>query len=271
LFRSWRKEQTVLELLYQPIREKLLSGATEERMLDFYIRWDVDLDEWLENGSLLLDQRKGSPFGGPAKFRELVQATILPGWKSGDADKIREGMNELLEQFKKVDIESFLRTKVTHSTLLEWVFGNEHIKLNYGLRYQGAELDKLSPGTKGVVLLILYLAMDSDDTRPLIVDQPEENLDSESIFSLLSHYFRSSKVRRQVIVITHNPNLVVNPDADQVVIATADRKEGSLPRFAYKTGSLESSTGIREAVCRILEGGEAAFLQRERRYAISQT
>jgi predicted ATPase len=111
--------------------------------------------------------------------------------------------------------------------------------------------------------------MDSDDTRPLIVDQPEENLDSESIFSLLSHYFRTAKVRRQVIVITHNPNLVVNTDADQVIIATAERKEASLPRFSYTTGGLESYSGIREAVCRILEGGEQAFLQRERRYAIS--
>jgi hypothetical protein len=47
----------------------------------------------------------------------------------------------------------------------------------------------LSPGTKGIVLLILYLAMDSEDSMPLVVDQPEENLDSESIYSLLSHYF----------------------------------------------------------------------------------
>ena len=152
--------------------------------------------------------------------------------------------------------------------LLEWAFGYDHMKLNYGLRYQGAELDKLSPGTKGVVLLILYLAMDSDDTRPLIVDQPEENLDSESIFSLLSHYFRTAKARRQVIVITHNPNLVVNTDADQVIIASAERREASLPRFSYKTGGLESAAGIKDAVCRILEGGEQAFLQRERRYSL---
>jgi ABC-type lipoprotein export system ATPase subunit len=268
LFRSWCREQEVLEKLYQPIKKKLLSGVKEEQMLDFYIRWDVDIDEWLEQGNGLFDQRKGNPLGSPVKMREFVQAKMLPGWKSGDADKIKKGMDELLEEFKKVNIESYLRSKVTHSMLLDWVFGYDHIKLNYGLRYQGAELDKLSPGTKGVVLLILYLAMDNDDSRPLIVDQPEENLDSESIFSLLSHYFRSAKVRRQVIVITHNPNLVVNTDADQVIIATAERKEASLPRFSYAAGSLESSSGIREAVCRILEGGEQAFLQRERRYAI---
>jgi ABC-type lipoprotein export system ATPase subunit len=268
LFKSWRREQSVLEKLYEPIRDKLLSGVTEEKMLDFYIRWDIDLDDWLEQGAALFDQRKGNPFGSAAQFRELVQSTVFPGWKAGDSDKIREGMDKLLDEFRKKDIESYLRSKVSHSTLLEWVFGYEHIKLNYGLRYQGAELDKLSPGTKGVVLLILYLAMDSDDTRPLIVDQPEENLDSESIFSLLSHYFRSAKVRRQVIVITHNPNLVVNTDADQVIIATAERKESSLPHFHYQTGSLESTEGIRESVCRILEGGKMAFLQRERRYAI---
>jgi ABC-type multidrug transport system ATPase subunit len=87
--------------------------------------------------------------------------------------------------------------------------------------------------------------MDSDDTRPLIVDQPEENLDSESIFSLLSHYFRTAKVRRQVIVITHNPNLVVNTDADQVIIATAERKER---RFRDSVIRPEVSKAILESV-----------------------
>jgi len=152
--------------------------------------------------------------------------------------------------------------------LLEWVFDDSQIQLNYGLRYNSTELEKLSPGTKGIVLLILYLAMDIDDSRPLIVDQPEENLDSESVYSLLSRYFRTAKRRRQVIVITHNPNLVVNTDAEQVIIATADRLHGAFPNFSYETGSLENPV-IRSKVCGILEGGEKAFLQRERRYALT--
>ena len=236
-------------------------------MLDFYISWDVDLEHWLERGNELFDQRKGHPFGSALKFREAVRSSVLPGWETGDPARIRAGMDALLDQFKQKSVESHLRAKVKHSDLLEWVFGYDHVKLSYGLCYSGTELDKLSPGTKGIVLLILYLAMDSEDSMPLVVDQPEENLDSESIYSLLSHYFRSAKSLRQVIVITHNPNLVVNTDADQVIVASANRLGGAFPTFSYQSGGLEDP-GIREKVCLILEGGRAAFLKREERYAL---
>ena len=261
----------MLEDLYEPVRGKLLKGLKEEKMLDFYIRWDVDLEHWLERGNELFDQRKGHPFGSPLKFREAVQSSVAPGWGTGDPAQIKTGMETLLDLFKAKSVENHLRAKAKHSDLLEWVFGYDHIKLSYGLRYNGTELDKLSPGTKGIVLLILYLAMDSEDSVPLVVDQPEENLDSESIYSLLSHYFRSAKDLRQVIVITHNPNLVVNTDSDQVIVASADRLSGAFPTFSYALGGLENATGIREKVCLILEGGEAAFLKRERRYALQSS
>lgn len=267
LFQSWKKEQAVLETLYEPVRSKLQQGPKEERMLDFYINWDVDLEDWLERGNALFDQRKGHPFGSPLKFRQAVESTVMPGWETGDPQKIKAGMEQLLDMFKQQSVEGHLRAKVKHSDLLEWVFGYEHIKLSYGLRYNGTELDKLSPGTKGIVLLILYLAMDAEDSMPLVVDQPEENLDSESIYSLLSHYFRSAKLQRQVIVITHNPNLVINTDSDQVIVASADRLTGAFPTFSYSSGGLEDPE-IRKKVCLILEGGEAAFLRREARYAI---
>lgn len=270
LFKSWKKEQVVLEELYEPVRGKLLKGLKEEKLLDFYIRWDVDLDDWLDRGNQIFDQRKGHPFGSPLKFREAVQSSVALGWATGDPAKIKAGMEQLLELFKEKSVESYLRGKVAHSDLLAWVFAYDHIKLNYGLRYNGTELERLSPGTKGIVLLILYLAMDSEDARPLVVDQPEENLDSESIYSLLSHYFRNAKALRQVIVITHNPNLVVNTDSDQVIVASADRLGGSFPSFSYTSGGLEN-IHIREKVCLVLEGGETAFLKRERRYALQQS
>jgi ABC-type cobalamin/Fe3+-siderophores transport system ATPase subunit len=90
-----------------------------------------------------------------------------------------------------------------------------HIRLSYGLKYNGTDLEKLSPGTKGIVFLILYLGMDTDDTRPLIVDQPDENLDNESIYELLTEYFKRAKERRRIILITHSPNLIVNGDSAQ--------------------------------------------------------
>jgi predicted ATPase len=129
-------------------------------------------------------------------------------------------------------------------------------------------IEQLSPGTRGIVLLLLYLAVDRQDRRPLIVDQPEENLDPNSVFNELVPHFREARKRRQVIVVTHNANLVVNTDADQVIVAKAlQSAEGGLPHISYRSGSLENPN-IRSSVCEILEGGERAFLERERRYRL---
>ena len=116
--------------------------------------------------------------------------------------------------------------------------------------------------------MLLYLAVDLKDARPLIVDQPEENLDPNSVFEELVPHFREARKRRQVIIVTHNANLVVNTDADQVIVAHSARQSAdSLPFFTYDCGSLENSA-IRRNVCQILEGGERAFLERERRYRL---
>jgi hypothetical protein len=179
-----------------------------------------------------------------------------------------------MEAFRTRELppSSYLRTDVTFEDLLQWLYEADHIHLNYGLKYNGVELEKLSPGTKGIVLLILYLGIDIDDTRPLIVDQPDENLDNESIYALLTAYFKAAKNRRQIILITHNPNLIVNGDSEQIIIATAERRADGLPHIVYRAGALENTredgTGIREQVCRILEGGTDAFRKRERRYSL---
>jgi ABC-type lipoprotein export system ATPase subunit len=270
IFRSWKREQAVLESLYEPVQKRLASGDQEERNLDFYMRWDVDLDGWLERGNQLFDSRKAHPFGGPLRFREIAEKGFLPAWSSGDPDRVRAAMDAFLTVVKDQKVETFLKGSVGHALLLEWILSYSHIRLTYGLRYNHTELEKLSPGTRGIVLLILYLAMDTDDNRPLLVDQPEENLDSDSVYSLLSKYFRNAKLRRQVIVITHNPNLVVNTDADQIIVASADRQLGIFPSFSYISGSLEDAKVIRERVCSILEGGPNAFLEREKRYALQR-
>jgi ABC-type transport system involved in cytochrome bd biosynthesis fused ATPase/permease subunit len=115
--------------------------------------------------------------------------------------------------------------------------------------------------------------MDEDDTRPLLIDQPEGNLDNASVFKQLVPYIKKAKKRRQIILVTHNPNLVVATDAEQVVIATAERLDTQpYPRMRYDSGALEhslvgSDLGIREAVCLLLEGGEEAFRARENRYS----
>ena len=112
------------------------------------------------------------------------------------------------------------------------------------------------------------MALDDADDRPLIIDQPEENLDPKSVFDELVSLFIAAKTKRQVIMVTHNANLVINTDADQVIVAEAgSHSAGELPQITYRGGGLENAE-TRKAVCDILEGGEQAFRERARRVRV---
>ena len=275
-FENLSREQETLEELYTPVSAHLTGeNATEqEQDLEFSIRWEADLDEWLERGGALFDQRRVIPYGTMGGLSDAARRILVPAWISGDPECVRPAMDEFLDEFRKREFppHKYMRSGVTVQDVFEWLNEVEHVRLSYGLKYNGVELEKLSPGTKGIVLLILYLGMDVADTRPLIVDQPDENLDNESIYVLLTTYFKAAKRRRQIILITHNPNLVVNADSEQVIVATAERRENGLPHITYESGALENNVpeeqAIRQQVCRILEGGSDAFLKRERRYAL---
>jgi energy-coupling factor transporter ATP-binding protein EcfA2 len=118
------------------------------------------------------------------------------------------------------------------------------------------------------VLLLLYLAVDHEESVPLVIDQPEENLDPQSVYAELVQLFRDASERRQVIMVTHNANLVVNTDVDQVIVASCGpQSKDALPQFAYVAGGIEDSR-IREEVCRVLEGGAAAFKERAKRLRV---
>jgi energy-coupling factor transporter ATP-binding protein EcfA2 len=118
------------------------------------------------------------------------------------------------------------------------------------------------------VLLLLYLALDDADDRPLIIDQPEENLDPKSVFDELVSLFIAAKAKRQIIMVTHNANLVINTDADQIILAEAGpHTGGGLPLITYVSGGLEDEQ-IRTSVCEILEGGADAFRERARRLRV---
>lgn len=115
------------------------------------------------------------------------------------------------------------------------------------------------------MLLLLYLAVDQAETDPLIIDQPEESLDPESVQSQLVQLFRAASARRQIIMVTHNANLVINTDVDQVIYARCEQvEEGKLPELRYASGGLEDPV-IRATVCEVLEGGTEAFRERARR------
>ena len=82
--------------------------------------------------------------------------------------------------------------------------------------FQDAQIEQLSPGQRGALLLIFYLLVDKDN-NPIILDQPEENLDNETIVSLLVPVLTEAKQKRQIIMVTHNPNLAIVCDAEQII------------------------------------------------------
>jgi predicted ATPase len=100
----------------------------------------------------------------------------------------------------------------------------------------------------------------SESQVPLIIDQPEDNLDSEFIYKTLVPAIRHAKERRQVIVVTHNANIAVLGDAEQIVVLKATQDKGSI----MCRGSIDEPE-TREFACDILEGTREAF---ERRFQI---
>lgn len=126
----------------------------------------------------------------------------------------------------------------------------------------GRPITKLSHGQQGTIYLKLKIAANLF-SETLVYDQPEDDLDNQFITEELVKLFRRIKKHRQVIIVSHNANLVVNADSEQVIVAHND--DGVL---SYTSGALEDPK-INKAVCQILEGGKQAFENRERKYNLS--
>ena len=135
-----------------------------------------------------------------------------------------------------------------------WLPGDD-LKVTFGPRKQ--RIEQGSPGQKTAALLAFILSYGDE---PLLLDQPEDDLDNELISNLIVEQLRDTKSKRQVIVVTHNANIVVNGDAEMVLPL---RVAGGETRVQHATSIQEKET--RHAICQILEGGQRAFEQRYKR------
>ena len=147
-------------------------------------------------------------------------------------------------------------------------------------------LDVMSPGKKALVLLKVLIGL-AENKCPILIDQPEDDLDNRSIYSDLVNYIKEKKKERQIIIVTHNANIVIGSDAEEVIVANQKGKNSPNRkfRFEYKSGAIENNTatdkskkiealgilnsqGIQQHICDILEGGEKAFELRKNKYHI---
>lgn len=268
IFESIVDEERELADLYRPIKERIDAGEGSLRKLSFSVRRKVAMPAWAEAGENLLDLRKAGAFKGRGELLSAARKALTSAWGTGGAKDASAALSEFVETYRdefRKHMPDGEEVRTWGQRIAEWLYGTDHVTVEYGLRYDGVEIEQLSPGTRGIVLLLLYLALDAEDSRPLIIDQPEENLDPKSIFTELVPRFREAKKRRQIIIVTHNANLVVNTDAEQVVVAQCGpHRIGQLPQITYESGSLENPA-IQRQVCEILEGGERAFRERARR------
>lgn len=163
-----------------------------------------------------------------------------------------------------IDIAAQLVGSATPEALYDFIFGLDYMRPRFELRWGGKPLHQLSPGERGTLLLIFYLLIDTDNA-PLLIDQPEENLDNETVTQLLVPAIRHAKDRRQIIMVTHNPNLAVVCDADQVIHASIDKAGGNA--IAYRSGAIEDPE-INQAIIDVLEGTKPAFDLRDRKYDV---
>src|SRR5690606_28491755 len=142
----------------------------------------------------LLNAHDLSTTDGMVAFTDAVYSALT----SYDRDGVQEN----------VTIESQLRQNKTVLELYDFLFGLTYVDVRYTLRLGDKDISQLSPGEKGGLLLVFYLLLDTEEI-PIIIDQPEHNLDNESVVRLLVDCIRKARARRQVLIVTHNPNLAV--------------------------------------------------------------
>lgn len=285
------EEKEKLKKIYSPLKNILKkSGEENEKLFDFTVQFNFDISSMTDEGHELIDLREKGKFhqSRPEVLRDELEK--LKFELNLDDNLISEVDKESIKEFLKKVEELFTRDEITIISQLKekryteqdfdnWLYSTKYYSINYSIKFNDIELSNLSPGLKGVALLILFLELDKEDKRPILIDQPEENLDNRSVYNTLVRYFKNAKKRRQVMIVTHNPNLVVNTDSEQVIVADFDKGlERQKSRIFYISGSLENTfkndsadiilekQGVREHVCEVLEGGKEAFEKRERKY-----
>ncbi|WP_374754939.1 TrlF family AAA-like ATPase [Pseudonocardia sp. N23] len=211
----------------------------------------------------LVGRNVSGPFAGQIegseRLRELVDETDF-----ANSDDVVRFTSDLATSVAKnpngsPNPERTLRKGRTLEELLDLIFGLSYVEPFHYLQYHGLPLERLSPGEKGTLLLMFHLLIDPSE-QPLILDQPDENLDNETIKNLLAPAIKEASTRRQVIIVTHNANVAVVADADQII--AAEMIDG---RFNYRSGSIES-TAMNQHVVDVLEGTWPAFGNRQAKY-----
>lgn len=281
---KYNERKTLAENLYTKkitlteIRKELFQPVTQyiDDFKELKQRYDVKIDVALELKSFAdsfftyINQGKVGTYIGKEDGYKRIQDFVDKVQFDTKEDFIAF-TDELIDSLKKdkkthqnipVDINSQLKKGVELNRLYDFIFGAEYLQPTYNLKLGPKSLQELSPGERGALLLIFYLILDNDDI-PLVIDQPEENLDNESVYYILVHFIKKVKERRQIIIVTHNPNLAVVCDADQIIHMHIEKENKNTIKFL--AGAIENPE-INKSIVNILEGTLPAFNNRDSKY-----
>lgn len=199
---------------------------------------------------------------GASKLNGLLRSidfndteSVVAGLRSVRNEITQNGDNEL-------PLQPILRAKTEVEDFYDSLFDLRNLEAKFSLSLAGTSIQQMSPGQRGALLLIFYLLVDTDPT-PLILDQPEENLDNQTVYSMLVPIIQRAKQTRQIVMVTHNANLAVCCDAEQIIHAEFDRAAGFALR--YQSGAIESME-LNRSVLNVLEGTTPAFENRQAKY-----
>lgn len=214
-----------------------------------------------------------------AAMNDLID-NVVKGFNKRTKADIEECLRNILNKALRNEIP--FKAGYDAQSFMSRILSENWFGLSLNVEYDGDNLKDMSPGKRSFVVLKLLLDF-SDKRSPILIDQPEDNLDNRAIYTDLVKYIRKKKKERQIILVTHNPNIVVGADSEEVIIANQNGKNSPNDngiKFQYLCGSLENSKdrindetmpildrcGVREHVCDILEGGKNAFMDREHKY-----
>lgn len=244
-FKEWKEFYSEVIETFSKDASEILSAIRFESGVHF------DRQKFVDFGAERLDLRKVT-MEEIEKLADMLEEAI--------AEDTEEGIIEMGTTYgsKVLEYRDYLKSSWTRADFYGGAFKN-YFSLTTDIFFNDVAMEKLSIGQKGTVLLKLFLA---EGDYPLIVDMPEENLDNKFIYNELVGAFRQAKTNRQLIVATNNANLVVNTDAEQIIVA--EYKDNVI---RYKVGAIEDR-GIRDEITTILEGGVEALRKRERKYGM---
>lgn len=294
---GYNEKQLPLEILAKKLERKKLSEKIydeKKKIVDIYSHLKSNIDKVLfansdkiEEYKITLDAsfqinnletnfldfidkaRAGFFYGGEEAIKKFKG--ILEGTDPNDKESVIElieNLNNNLEEKDGVKQNPFHQIKSSKKLqdLYDYVYGLEYLNEKYELKFAGKSIEQLSPGERGAALIVFYLLLDKDD-KPLIIDQPEDNLDNQSVYEILVPFIKQAKKHRQLIIVTHNPNLAVVSDAEQIIHVDIDKKNNYA--FSFNSGGIENPK-TNKGIVDILEGTMPAFDKRKLKYLLNQ-